>query len=531
MGSFDLTRLTPLGEADAARAAGSGFLGRIVGIDLGTTYSAVASVNDLGKPEILVNREGERITPSVVLFQGDLTQVGTQAKRSAPTAPDDVVQFVKRQMGNPDWRFTTSAGADFTAEQISAIILKRLKEDAEIVLGSPVTDAVITVPAYFDDARRKATQDAGTIAGLNVRRVLNEPTAAALSFGLDDDFEGTALVYDLGGGTFDVTIMRISPELLDVRSTKGDRNLGGFDWDNRLMGLLNDQVRAAGGPDLFDDELLTAELRDKAENAKRTLSSLEEARLFITADRRNFNLSVKRSDFEAASDDLLSMTEVILEEALEDAGLDWSGIDKILLVGGSTRMPMVGSLIQRLSGSSADRAINPDEAVALGAAIQGQLLAESEGSAQPVLTGSGSSLAIADVTSQSLGVVALDDDGIPANSVIIPHNTKIPVQHSGIYSTVVASQTELQVQITEGDDPDLAYVQIIHQEPLSIPAYPKGSPIEVIMSYDVDATIHVEVRDLTAQKTLGEIELDRPSNLEPGQVEEMANDMKELEVY
>lgn len=507
-------------------------MGRIVGIDLGTTYSAIACVNELGKAEIIVNREGERITPSVVLFQGDLTQVGTQAKRSAPTAPDDVVQFVKRQMGNPDWRFTTSAGVDFTAEQISAIILKRLKEDAEIVLGEAVTDAVITVPAYFDDARRKATQDAGTIAGLNVRRVLNEPTAAALSFGLDEDFTGTVLVYDLGGGTFDVTVMQISPELLDVLSTKGDRNLGGFDWDNRLMSLLNDQVQSGGGPDLFDDELLTAELRDKAENAKRTLSSLEEARLFITAAGRNFNLTAKRSDFEAASEDLLSMTEVILEEALEDAGLGWSRIDKILLVGGSTRMPMVGSLIQRMSGKTSDRSINPDEAVALGAAIQAQLLAESEGSSPSVLTGpTGSALAIADVTSQSLGVVALDDGDIPANSVIIPHNTKIPVQHSGVYSTVVDSQTELHVQITEGDDPDLAYVQIIHQEPLNIPPYPKGAPIEVIMSYDVDATIHVEVRDLTAGKTLGEIELDRPSNLEPGQVDAMANDMKELEVY
>lgn len=507
-------------------------MGRVIGIDLGTTYSAIAAVNDLGKPEILSNREGERITPSVVLFQGDLTQVGSQAKRSASVAPDDVVQYVKRQIGNPDWRFTTSTGAEYTAEQVSAIILKRLKEDAELVLGEPVTDAVITVPAYFDDARRRATQDAGVIAGLNVRRVLNEPTAAALSYGLDEAYTGTILVYDLGGGTFDVTVMRIDPELLDVLATKGDRNLGGFDWDNRLMSLLNDQVQAAGGPDLFENELLTAELRDKAENAKRTLSSIDEARLFMTADGRNFNLAVKRSAFEEATEDLLLMTEVIIEEALEEAGVGWTEIDKVLLVGGSTRMPMVPALIEQLSGKDPDRSVNPDEAVALGAAVQAQLIAEADGTSQPILsTSSGSTLTVADVASQSLGVIALDDDGAPANSVIIPSNTKIPAQHSGIYSTVVDDQTELRVQITEGDDPDLAYVQIIHQAPMRIPPYPAGAPVEVIMSYDVDATIHVEVRDLTAGTTLGEIELDRPSNLEPGQVEAMAEKMKELEIY
>lgn len=507
-------------------------MGRIVGIDLGTTYSAMASINELGRPEILVNREGERITPSVVLFQGDLTQVGSQARRSAPTAPDDVVQLVKRQIGNPDWRFTSNTGADYTAEQVSAIILKRLKEDAEVVLGEAVTDAVVTVPAYFDDARRKATQDAGTIAGLNVRRILNEPTAAALSFGLAESYRGTVLIYDLGGGTFDVTVLRIDPTLLDVLSTKGDRNLGGFDWDNRLMRLLNDRVQAAGGPDVFDDELLTAELRDKAESAKRTLSSLEEARLFLTADGRNFNLSVTRAEFEAATEDLLSMTEVIVDEAIEEAGLSWSDVDRVLLVGGSTRMPMVPNLVQRLSGRAPDRSINPDEAVALGAAIQGQILAEADGTGESALAGcSNAAPAIADITSQSLGVVALDDAGVPTNSVIIPSNSKIPAQHAGVYCTVADSQTQLHIQVTEGDDPDLSFVQVIHQEPLGIPPYPKGALIEVVMSYDVDATVHVEVRDLTAGATLGEIELDRPSNLGSVRVAVMTDDMKQLEVY
>jgi molecular chaperone DnaK len=509
-------------------------VGRIVGIDLGTTYSAFAAVNDLGKPEVLLNREGERITPSVVLFQGELTQVGTQAKRSAPTAPDDVAQFVKRHMGNREWRFVTSAGEEYGPEQVSAIILKRLKEDAEMALGGEVTDAVITVPAYFDDARRKATQDAGEIAGLNVRRVINEPTAAALSFGVDRDFEGTVLVYDLGGGTFDVTIMRVTPESLDVLATKGDRNLGGFDWDNELMRVLNRHVMDAGGPDLFEDDLLAAELRDKAENAKRTLSNMEQARLFVSAGGENYNLAITRDEFEGATRSLLSMTEVIVEESLDDAGLGWAAIDKILLVGGSTRMPMVSAMLESLSGKAPDRSINPDEAVALGAAIQAQLVADAEGASgsAPAGAATGTAMVINDVTSQSLGVVIMNTElGRLENSVIIPHNTRIPAKETKTYATVEDNQTSVQMQITEGDDEDLDYVQRIHEEPIGIRPYPQGAPIEVTMSYDIDAVIHVQVRDVTADEMLGEIELDRPSNLERDEVDSMATKMSQLEVY
>ena len=299
------------------------------------------------------------------------------------------------------------------------------------------------------------------------------------------------------------------------------------------MGLLNDSVQASGGPDLFDDELLTAELRDKAETAKRTLSNLDEARLFITATGQNFNLTVTRAEFEAATRDLVAMTEVIVEEALEDAGLGWPSIDKVILVGGSTRMPMIESLIETMAGRSADRTVNPDEAVALGAAIQASLVTGADGSQSDVSSAAptGRALAISDVTSQSLGVIALDESDRRSNSVIIKHNSTVPAQSSRQYSTIVESQTDLHIEITEGDDEDLDYVQIIHQKPLKIPPYPKGAPIEIIMSYDVDATIHVEVRDLTAGTTLGEIELDRPSNLEPAQVDAMAAEMKQLEVY
>lgn len=509
-------------------------VGRIVGFDLGTTYSAVAHVNASGQPEIIPNREGERITPSVIFFQGDLAQVGTQAKRSAVTSPNDVVQFVKRQMGNPAWKFVTEAGELFTAEQLSAIILKRLKEDAEIFLGDEVTDAVVTVPAYFDDARRKATMDAGAIAGLDVKRVINEPTAAALSYGLDVSYTGTVMVFDLGGGTFDVTLMRISPDEFDVIGTQGDRNLGGFDWDNRIIQLFAEQIAEAGGPDIFDDDSLLAEARDRAETAKRTLSNLPEARAFMSIDGSNHTLTVTRDEFESATKDLMRRAEVIVEEVLEDAGLDWTAVDELLLVGGSTRMPMVVELLERLSDVPMSRKVHPDEAVALGAAVQAHLVAQQGSTSEllPALVGtSDDGPRISDVTSQGLGVAALDERQVLVNTIMIPHNTKVPAKVTERFFTVRDHQTEVELQVTEGDEEDLEYVSIIHQEPLKIPPHPRESPIEVVMAYDIDATIHIEVVDLTTNESLGEVELDRPSNLEPRQVAEMTAEMQQMEVY
>ncbi|MCP3877296.1 MAG: Hsp70 family protein [Sulfitobacter sp.] len=511
-------------------------MGRTIGIDLGTTYSAIAAVNDLGQAEILLNREGERITPSVVLLQDDMTMVGTQAKRSAPTAPDDVVQFVKRQMGEPAWRFIASSGEEYTSEQISAFILKRLKEDAELALGEDVTEAVVTVPAYFDDARRTATKHAGVIAGLTVPHVLNEPTAAALSFGLDTDFSGTVLVFDLGGGTFDATLLRISDEFFDVIATDGNRNLGGFDWDNALMKIVDDAVQSEGGPSLLDAGALEADLRDKAETAKRTLSNLPQARIFVSADGRNHNISISRDQFEDATSHLVSTAEAIADGVLSDGGSSWQEIDQVLLVGGSTRMPMVRELVERLFGRAPSMAVNPDEAVALGAAIRGHLFgleqAEGSGDLLPELAG-GKLPTISDVTSQGLGVVARNpSNGRMENTILIPHNSKVPTfpPHRDLFSTIDDNQTFLQLQVTEGDETDLDYVQIIHEEPISIPPYPAGSPIEVVMSYDIDGTIHVEVIDLTAQKTLGEVELDRPSNLDAEQVAEHRRDMERKQV-
>jgi molecular chaperone DnaK len=504
----------------------------LIGIDLGTTYSAVGVVGPLGKPEIVPNREGDRLTPSVVLFQGEETLVGTQAKRTAPTAPDDVAQFVKRKMGDRTWKFVTSDDRVYTAEEVSAIILKRLKEDAEIALGIPVTDAVITVPAYFDDARRKATIDAGVIAGLNVKRVLNEPTAAALAYGLDSQETGTVLVYDLGGGTFDVTIMKISAGNFDVLGTVGDRNLGGFDWDNELMKYLNEQVIEQGGPDLFDDDLRTAELRDKAELAKRSLTTMMETKVFISAGGRTFTPRVSRDTFNNLTKGLLGRTEHITEQALDEAGLGWADIDKLLLVGGSTRMPMVQEMARRVSGMEPERSINPDEVVALGAAIQAHLCAADDGAELPALAGTrNGKVRISDVAAHGLGILAIDHDTqILRNFVLIKHNSKVPAFGTDVFETLQDNQRVWKVQVTEGDDPDPDFVTVVGESSIDLPPYPKGAPLEVKMSFDIDGVIFAEVFDGTTTKNLGNMEIHRVANLTDEEVDVKKQGIKKLEI-
>ncbi|MFF9002090.1 Hsp70 family protein [Streptomyces achromogenes] len=530
---------------------------RVVGIDLGTTYCAVAVADRSGSPSVVRNREGENITPSVVMFQGDTVVVGSQAKRSAATAPDHVVQFVKRYMGETKPVYHSESGTPYRPEEISALLLKRLKEDAEIMLGQPVEQAVITVPAYFDDVRRKATQDAGRLAGFEVLRIVNEPTAAALAYGLgqssvNDGGEdggggatiGNVLVYDLGGGTFDVTVMRVEDGDYTVIATDGDRNLGGFDWDGALMNYLNGAFMASGGPDLNEDSGLQAELRDKAEIAKRTLSNAPQAVAMLSAGGRHEQIRVTREKFEEISAELLDRTRIITEAVLEEARLGWADIDRILLVGGSTRMPMVQELIRRLSGKEPERGIAQDEVVALGAALvalDAAVRAEAAeekrkyvGSGASVESAFGDGLArltkgkvksIKDVTSQSLGMVTTDSENHDRqfNTVIIPHNTPVPDKKSDIFLTLFDRQRRLRVQVTEGNDEELAYVKIVGESTIEIPQYPKGAPFEVFYSYDVDGIIHVEVKDGTTGKWLGEFELERPDNLSPAELAEFGD--------
>jgi molecular chaperone DnaK len=504
-------------------------MGVAVGIDLGTTYSAVAIMGPAGKPEILSNRDGERITPSVVFFDEDSVLVGSMAKRSAATAPLDVVQFIKRQMGNPDWRFETSDGTQFTPEEISAIVLKRLKEDAELHLGAgQVTDAVITVPAFFDDARRRATKDAGKIAGLNVLRVLNEPTAASLAYGLDLGGSGTVMVFDLGGGTFDVTVTRIGDGDFDVVGTDGLHELGGFEWDNRLMQWLNTEFQAQGGPDLTETFESEAELREKAELAKRTLSQAPSARVILSGDGVTKTIAVTRVTFEQITMDLLNQARDMTISLMEDLDLTFADIDNVLLVGGSTRMPMVGAMLEAISGKPPLRAGNPDELVALGAAIQASLEkpADDGGTNAPTAT-------IQDVTSQSLGVVAVNDREEVYNSIIIPRNTRIPAKRTEYFSTRHDGQTEIRVEVTQGDDEDLSYVRMVTPDGgqlLSIPPYPAGAPLAVTLYYDIDQTIQVQVVDLTAERSLGAVEIDNVANLGEDEVAAARQKNKNLEV-
>lgn len=530
--------------------ASVGVVGRAVGIDLGTTYSAIAVVGPDGRPAILPNREGERITPSVVLFHDDGALVGSAAKQAATDAPADVVQFVKRRMGDRSWAFLTSAGEQVDAESVSAAILRRLKDDAELALGEPVTHAVITVPAYFDDARRQATIDAGEIAGLTVLGVINEPTAAAVHDGLETGMQGNVLVYDLGGGTFDVTVMRIEGTDFRVLSVQGDRNLGGFNWDNELMRYIADQVRRESGIDPLEDDLLEAELREKAERAKRALTTTPETRVVLRVDRKSYTVKVTRPLFDGLTRGLLARTRSNVELALADAGLAPSDIDELLLVGGSTRMPMVRDLLTSMIGRPPRAGGNPDEAVALGAAVQAALLAAARSAppaapraaAQPAgaerpdptvtpLPAPARPVAIHDVTALGLGVVTVDPrTGRTYNYVLLPRNSPIPASGSAEFMTTEAGRTRLQIEITEGDDDDIDFVTVVGSGSLTLPARAEPSPVVVAISFSADAVVFAEVFDGIGGGKLGDLQIERRANLTRTQIDRAAGLLRRREV-
>ncbi len=505
----------------------------LIGIDLGTTFSAVAFVNEKGIPEIIPNREGERITPSVVLFDGDAPIVGTIAKAAITSSPLNVVQFIKRQMGNKEWRFRTESGSTFSPEEISALILKRLKEDAEVTLGEQVSDAVVTVPAYFNDAQRQATRDAARMAGLNVIRIINEPTAAALAYGLNQEGRSqTVLIYDLGGGTFDVTILRIGDGQVRVVATGGDKNLGGFDWDNALMVHLNKSFQDAGGPDLLDDPTHEAELRLKCELAKRTLSTRNKASVLFAVRGKSVTAQITRAEFEEITKPLFQRTITIMELVLEDAGLGWKELDKILLVGGSTRMQGVPRLISKVSGKAPSSELHPDEVVALGAAVQGALcrrevgaLALSPGVQLPIVSAH-------DVNSHSMGVIALNEAESAFNSIILRRNTQIPCRASDVFHTVTDNQLQVRIRVTQGEDECVDYVDVVGEATISLPAYPKGAPIEVTFEYDLDGQIRVSVKDLTTNRMLDEAftVFVRSANLAPEIVEQKRIELTKITV-
>lgn len=488
----------------------------LIGIDLGTTFSCMARLSKDGSPVTIPNREGDRITPSVLLVEDDLVIIGKEAKRSECLAPEKTAVCVKRDMGLDAYAHSLG-GRAFRPEVLSAFILKRLKNDAENRIG-PVTHAVITVPAYFDDTRRKATQDAGKIAGLNVIDIINEPTAAALAYAFDQHVrrhadaksfagelpktETTVLVYDLGGGTFDVSLVRMSPDKFETLATDGDVRLGGRDWDQRLVDYAAEQFMAAHGSDPREDPESLAFLYQAAEQAKHALSVRPATKIMVLHAATRMSVEISRELFEELTSSLLTRTEMTTDLVVESAGLMWTDVDRILLVGGMTRSPPVREMLRRLSGKEPDASLSADEVVAHGAAIHGgMLLARQRTGDFPDAPPRWANFQTVDVNSHSLGVAVRTSAGY-ANSILIPKNTQLPVTKSKVYQTSSANQKQVRVRILEGEAVEAeACVQIgellIRNLP---PNLPPRSPIEVQVSYGTDGRISVVGRDLTSGK-------------------------------
>ncbi|MBE0447266.1 MAG: molecular chaperone DnaK [Actinobacteria bacterium] len=485
-------------------------MAKALGIDLGTTNSCMA-ILEVGEPKVIANAEGGRVTPSVVAFSktGEIL-VGEVAKRQAITNPDRTIKSVKRRMGT-DWKINIDS-KDYTPQQISAFVLQKLKRDAEAYLGEKITQAVITVPAYFEDSQRQATKDAGKIAGLEVLRIINEPTAAALAYGLDKEHDQTILIFDLGGGTFDVSILDIGDGVFEVRATSGDNHLGGDDWDQKVIDWMAEDFKAKNGIDLRNDKMAMQRLKEAAEKAKMELSTTLSTNInlpFITADAdgpKHLDMTLSRSEFQKMTVDLLDRCRKPVQQAMKDAGVSAGDIDHVILVGGSTRMPAVQDMVKEYTGKEPHKGVNPDEVVAVGAAIQAG-----------VLMGEVKDILLLDVTPLSLGIETLGG----VFTKLIERNTTIPTRKSEIFTTAADGQTSVEIHVLQGEREMAAYNKTLGRFHLvDIPPAPRGVPqIEVGFDIDANGIVNVSAKDLgtgkeqritvTGATALGKDEIDR----------------------
>ena len=496
-------------------------MSKIIGIDLGTTNSCVA-VMEGGKPTVIANTEGIRTTPSVVAFSKTGERlVGDPAKRQAVTNADKTISSIKRHMGS-DYRVTID-DKKYSPQEISAMVLQKLKADAESYLGEKVTEAVITVPAYFNDAQRQATKDAGKIAGLDVKRIINEPTAAALAYGLDNENEQKIMVYDLGGGTFDVSIIEIGDGVIEVLATSGDNKLGGDDFDQRITNYMLDEFKKAEGIDLSNDKMALQRLKEAAEKAKKELSTATTTNInlpFITANQdgpKHFDMNLTRAKFDELTHDLVERTAAPVQNAMKDAGLTSSDLSKVLLVGGSTRIPAVQDKVKQLTGHEPSKALNPDECVALGASIQGGKLAGDAGAGEILLL---------DVTPLSLSIETMG--GVATR--LIERNTTIPAKKSEVFSTAADNQSAVDIRVVQGERQFAKDNKLLGEFRLDgIAPAPRGIPkIEVTFDIDANGIVNVSAKDLGTGKEQ-HITITSGSNMSDDEIDKAVKEAAEFE--
>jgi molecular chaperone DnaK len=515
---------------------------KVVGIDLGTTFCALAHIDLYGKPQIIPNSESERLTPSVILFDGTSVIVGTLAKNNSIAEAENIVDFVKREMGKPKEQFSREFNSKvYSAEELSALILRKLKADAEKYLKEPVTDAVITVPAYFNDAERTATITAGQLAGLNVLQIINEPTAAAVAYGLDKlDEDQTVFVFDLGGGTFDVTIMRIEGQGIQMLATNGDHRLGGKDWDDVIVNHVAEEFDRAHGENPLLDLESYQDLQSRALAAKIQLSTRPRTALVHSHNGKSVKVELTREDFELKTRHLVEKCKTICEMVLQEAQMEWSNIDKVLLVGGMTRMPMVREMVASLSSLPLVDDVNPDEAVAVGAAVQGilSLLKEEETTGEKTLSEDtrqqfssreGGLIQVTNITSHTLGVVLWDEAHLEEYVFpMIRKMTAIPATAKNSFGTASANMQRVVVRIVEGESTLPAECTPLGLCDVELPAFlPKGSPVELTYEYNANQVLEVAVN---ASGNHSKVRIERNTGLAPDEVERAARGLGALAV-